>query len=515
MFSLSSSIKRLLLNLLTLIAALAASLALLNSWFQSPPQTQLDLFQTNLALQASRTLDAPDYQPFAQALLGSEVVSLAAKRYEKATASLEERLTQMQQGITPSTSPSPTPTPIPEVAASELKPITGDPDPTPSQLKYLRKELDALYLRTGILKAYLGDLEAAENNWQRIQASEGVDTASVVRGLWGTPRRILPEAESQLREDLSGWFEGITLQRLFSLQQRSDALTMLNQEQEQLAISALMRLSLVSGIPLIGFGLGLIILIGWQVRQVWSKRTFLAAAWEVPWESVDVQAALTGWFLSFLILGELVPKLYLILLKIPSGQLSYWQQAVELFLTYTSGALAGLAIIYAVVRAYRPLPPDLFRLQLFDHWPLWGIGGYLAAMPLVLLASAISQLLLSQGGGGNPLLPVILESQGWGPRLLFLVVVSVCAPVFEEILFRGFLFSSLTRYLSKGSALVVSAFLFAVAHLNLSDLLPLTMLGLVLGVIYSHSRNLLAPMLLHSLWNAGSLVALLILGNSR
>lgn len=515
MFSVPPSIKRLLLNLLTVVAALAASLALLNSWFQAPPQTQLDLFQTNLALQASRTLDAPDYQPFAQALLGSEVVSLASKRYEKATASLEERLTQMQQVIPPTSGASPTPTPIPEVAASELQPLSASPDPTPAQLNYLRKELDALHLRTGILKAYVGDLEAAEMHWQRMQTPELAETARVVRGLWGTPRRILPEAESQLREDLSGWFEGITLQRLFSLQQRSDALTMLNQEQEQLAISALMRLGLVSGIPLIGLGLGLIILIGWQVRQVWSKHAFLGAAWEVPWQGVEVQAVLTGWFLSFLILGQWVPKLYLTVLKIPSGQLSYWQRAVELLLTYTSGALAGLAIIYAIVRVHRPLAPDLFRFRLFDNWPLWGVGGYLAAMPLVLLASAISELILAQGGGGNPLLPVILESQGWGPRLLFLLVVSVCAPVFEEILFRGFLFASLTRYLSKGSALVLSSLVFAVAHLNLSDLLPLTMLGLVLGVIYSHSRNLLAPMLLHSFWNAGSLVALLILGNSR
>jgi hypothetical protein len=515
MFSLSAPIKRLLLNLLTLVAALAASLALLNSWFQAPPQTQLDLFQTNLALQASRTLDDPDYQPVAQALLGSEVVSLASKRYEKAAANLEERLIQMRQVIEPAPTASPSPTPIPQVATSELRPLSAAPASTPSQLNYLRKELDALHLREGILKAYLGDLEAAERDWQTIQTPELAETASVVQGLWGTPRRILPEAESQLREALSGWFEGITLQRLFSLQQRSDALTMLNQEQEQLAISALMRLSLVSGIPLIGLGLGLIILIGWQVRQVWSKRAFLGAAWEIPWKGVEVQTVLTGWFLSFLILGQLVPKLYLILLKIPSGQLSYWQQAVELFLTYTSGAVAGLVIIYAVVRAYRPLPQDLFCLRWFDNWPLWGMGGYLAAMPLVLLASAISELLLSQGGGGNPLLPIILQSQGWGPRLLFLLVVSVCAPVFEEILFRGFLFSSLTHHLSRGSALVVSSLLFAVAHLNLSDLLPLTMLGIVLGVIYSHSRNLLAPMLLHSFWNAGSLVALLILGNSR
>jgi len=61
-------------------------------------------------------------------------------------------------------------------------------------------------------------------------------------------------------------------------------------------------------------------------------------------------------------------------------------------------------------------------------------------------------------------------------------------------------------------AILLSAALFAIAHLNLADLLPLTVLGVVLGTVYSHSRNLLAPIALHSLWNTGSFVALLVLG---
>ncbi len=97
---------------------------------------------------------------------------------------------------------------------------------------------------------------------------------------------------------------------------------------------------------------------------------------------------------------------------------------------------------------------------------------------------------------------------------MFLAVVSVCAPVFEEVLFRGFWLPTLSRYLPMGAAILLSAFTFALAHLNLSDLLPLTMLGVVLGVVYSHSRNLLAPILLHSLWNTGSLVTLLVLGGA-
>ncbi|MBU6230882.1 MAG: CPBP family intramembrane metalloprotease, partial [Cyanobacteria bacterium REEB459] len=38
------------------------------------------------------------------------------------------------------------------------------------------------------------------------------------------------------------------------------------------------------------------------------------------------------------------------------------------------------------------------------------------------------------------------------------------------------------------------------------------LLGVVLGFVYSRSRNLLSPMLLHSLWNSATMVGLWLLG---
>ena len=89
----------------------------------------------------------------------------------------------------------------------------------------------------------------------------------------------------------------------------------------------------------------------------------------------------------------------------------------------------------------------------------------------------------------------------------------IAAPVFEEIMFRGFLLPSLTRYLPVSTSIIISGFLFAIAHLSLSEVLPLATLGIILGVVYTRSRNLLAPMLLHSLWNSGTLISLFVLGS--
>jgi hypothetical protein len=51
--------------------------------------------------------------------------------------------------------------------------------------------------------------------------------------------------------------------------------------------------------------------------------------------------------------------------------------------------------------------------------------------------------------------------------------------------------------------------------LSLSEVLPLTTLGLVLGFVYARSRNLLSSMLLHSLWNTSTLISLVVLGSGN
>jgi membrane protease YdiL (CAAX protease family) len=71
----------------------------------------------------------------------------------------------------------------------------------------------------------------------------------------------------------------------------------------------------------------------------------------------------------------------------------------------------------------------------------------------------------------------------------------------------------LTRYLPVWAAIALSSLIFALAHQNLSEVLPLTVLGCVLGFVYTRSKNLLSSMLVHSLWNGGTLLSLFLLGS--
>lgn len=80
-------------------------------------------------------------------------------------------------------------------------------------------------------------------------------------------------------------------------------------------------------------------------------------------------------------------------------------------------------------------------------------------------------------------------------------------------MFRGFLLPSLTRYLPVWGAIVLSGVIFAVAHLSLAEIIPLATLGIILGIVYTRSRSLLASITVHSLWNSGTLFSLFLLGS--
>ena len=504
--------RRIITVCLAIIALGLATTFLYSSWSQPPPQTKLDLAQTNLTLQAVTALDNPDYADIAAPLLGGEGPAAATERYKEAIAASVTRLSPAQ----------------PDALAQA------------QQLS-----LDELRLRAGLLLASEENPSEARDHWQAVQADSLLPLAQALDAIFnGEPSQLPPNAEGLIQENLDGWFEFFALKRLYELEQRSDLLQVLETNQAEMAVEALNRLIVLAGGPLLGVVVGIVLLLAWGIGLLLGKWPALGERWSVPWDIETTVVVMSVWFIAYLLVGLFVPGIYVSLLGASPRELGFVQQAIALAVTYAAGAAIGIFLIVTTARSYlqqsslspattsntndkRPEPlsssvamaeeasEPVFRAQLFGKWPLWGMGGYFAALPLVVLSGIVAQQLLPQSGGGNPILPIILESQGWVPGAIFLLVVSVMAPLFEETLFRGFLLPSLTRVMPMWGAIAISAVLFAVVHLNVSDLLPLTTLGIVLGIVYSRSRNLLAPMLLHSCWNAGSFAALTILSSGN
>ena len=244
--------RRFITACLAIIALGLATTFLYGSWSQPPPQTKLDLAQTNLALEAVTVLDNPDYSSIATSLLDDEGIAVAAQRYEEAIAASVSRLSDIPPAAVP-----------------------------PGQ----QASLDELRLRAGLLVAREKNPAQAQDYWQAIQTESLRPVATVLDAVFfAEPSQVDPNAEALIQEKLDGWFEFFALQNLYERQQRSDVLQVLEDTQADVATDALNRLLLLVGGPLLGVVVGIVLLLVWGIGMFLGKWPGLGERWSVPWD---------------------------------------------------------------------------------------------------------------------------------------------------------------------------------------------------------------------------------------
>ncbi|NJK99710.1 MAG: CPBP family intramembrane metalloprotease [Spirulinaceae cyanobacterium RM2_2_10] len=517
------TIKRLLLIALTVLAVGRIVLALTASFSEPQAQAQLELYQTNLVLRALDWQPPADegwnWQDVRQTLLGAEPYAQAEMQYAEA----REQVQAEQQQLTE------------QLAVVSDRSLSGQPvtdlQPSPAPLQLLQAQLQRLDrreaqlgLELGILQAVQAETSAAQNTWQQIKAGGVTEalaaTASVLQALWQEPPQVTERAESAIEANLSGWFRDRARQRLYVAQAQSAELAALETRQQSEAQRAFVKLVTIGAVPLVGGVLGVGLAIALLVQLALRGKTAVLATqaqtgWTVPWDGeIAWQVIIVGFcFWGQFVLPLLLP-LAVSALGISLVEASLRVRATYILVSYLCLALGALGVLYLSIRAYLPLPADWFRPRWLSRWPLWGVGGYLVAIPLVLLVSLLNQQIWQGKGGSNPLIFLALQADDAVALAIFFGTAAIAAPIFEEIIFRGFLLPSLTRYLSVTKAILLSSLIFAIAHLSLSEVLPLMTLGMILGVVYTRSRSLLASVLLHSLWNSGTLISLFVLGSS-
>jgi uncharacterized protein len=553
------TVKRLVLSILSFLAIATIGLSLISSWGNQQEQTRLDLLQTDLILQ-STAWKGEIAENFAvqQFLFDGKpkvVYKQALESYQKARDSNLKAIAELNQQ------------PLADLSLTERFAIE-------KKVRSKQNLVNEFELHIGLLKVETGDVQGAIATWQGVIAIEANQrtstglTAEILRGLWSNPIVLLPNAEGQIRRSLSGWYRYTALVQLYRAQQRLDLIPTVQAQEQVEASAAVSRLLVANAIPLVGGILGILVWIVLGVQWLFFRQSSPFArrsastdlgdlpyietiesitkqnqsradldsdmrnpnslkhpTWTVPWDGETVWEVMVLWFSSFMVVSQLILPEVLGLfrslvqnttaLSFAQDSSSYTYKAFLVLIPYVLSMLPILIILKVCLQRFQPLPSPWFRFHLCS-WrsPLWGIGGYLAAVPLVVIVSVLSEQFLQGQGGGNPLLPILVESHNNFAKLILWTTLAIAAPFFEELLFRGFLLPSLTKFMSVWSAIAISAFCFALAHLNLADLIPLTVLGMVLGFIYVRTKNLFAPMLLHCLWNSGSFLALVALGGN-
>jgi membrane protease YdiL (CAAX protease family) len=149
-----------------------------------------------------------------------------------------------------------------------------------------------------------------------------------------------------------------------------------------------------------------------------------------------------------------------------------------------------------------------FRSQWNSKWLWWAIGGYFVSSWLFNVADQVNQCILpaqvlQQAQESVVSQLVNPEHNDFAASVVGYIAPCLTAPVWEEVLYRGFALAGLTTWTgSLHVAAVIQAVIFSAHHMSVTAALPLFVLGWTWAMLYAESRNLFTVIFVHALWNS-------------
>ncbi len=195
-----------------------------------------------------------------------------------------------------------------------------------------------------------------------------------------------------------------------------------------------------------------------------------------------------------------------------------WQKAAVINLCVLVAGLVGIVLMLAIAsrhfaRGLRGLglkagavPKDIVCavVNLVSITPV-----FTAAFALTLI---VARVLMGVGWEmpKHEELEMITEYTELPVRVVLMVVAVGVAPVFEELLFRGFVQTIILSYIRKPwTSIMATSVMFAAVHANPTHWPALFVLSMCMGYSYERSGSLFRSIFVHALFNGTSVLATL------
>lgn len=143
-----------------------------------------------------------------------------------------------------------------------------------------------------------------------------------------------------------------------------------------------------------------------------------------------------------------------------------------------------------------------FRRIKFRSILMIGLFTFLST-PVLSLINAISQIWVE-----NEIGAVLENQQNQLPFSLMFLTVGVIAPVFEEVICRGAYYRSYCRSGSAFKAMIMSAIIFALLHMNFNQAAYTVVMGIFAVLLVEATGSLWASILYHGFSNGGQVILL-------
>jgi len=130
-----------------------------------------------------------------------------------------------------------------------------------------------------------------------------------------------------------------------------------------------------------------------------------------------------------------------------------------------------------------------------------------ADMKLPEAWSALEVWMMEKEAQALLLTETFLKTSSIGGLMVNLLIVALVPAIGEELLFRGVilrLFKEIFKNIHL--AVIISAMLFSLIHMQFYGFLPRMLMGIILGYLFVYTRSLWVPMLFHFVNNAASVI---------
>lgn len=160
---------------------------------------------------------------------------------------------------------------------------------------------------------------------------------------------------------------------------------------------------------------------------------------------------------------------------------------IEMLISFISGIILLWFMSYSFKRSIKELKFTFKPKETVDT---------LAMMYFLNYAIGIIGALLSKFGLPDTSPDFSLNGSVLFNTFTFISVV-ILAPIFEELIFRGMILNTLTKY-NKMFAIIVTSLLFGLLHLNITQAIPAFFMSLVLCYMYVQTDSMLVTILAHA-----------------
>ena len=265
------TLKQVVLGVISFSVLLVVSISLITSWNEPQVASRLQLYQTDLLLQATEWegsgFPPEDVNQLRSVLLGKTPLKTAVDQYEKvqkeAQTSIDRLNARLDRGL---------------ATVDQGDPNLGKLQTTLAQQQQL---LGQLSLRLGILRSQQDDTATAYQLWQELQTSEVASqplaqTAQTLIDLYessvevSTQPVIFPNTRIILESNLDGWFRNRALEKFYEVDGQDAARLDLLKAEHSTAEATLVKLMVIGVLPGVAAVLGTVLLIAlliqWRLR---------------------------------------------------------------------------------------------------------------------------------------------------------------------------------------------------------------------------------------------------------